>query len=718
MNIKEFKIISGISCASCANRLEKGLLKNEDIKNASVNFAMLNAAIESNLDEKELIKYIESIGFGAILKKNIREIEHEEFLISKKRKFNLILCFGLTLPIIIIHMSHVHFKFADILQLVLSTLILIFPGREFFLNTIKSLRYFSTNMDTLVSISALFSWLYSLYILFVKKASSEHLYFETTAILIFFILVGKYIENKVKNKASDSIRSLVSLRPEYSHVVKNNTLKESYSVAEDVFDLNSIFLKVGDRVLVKAGEIIPADGTIIVGSSNIDSSFMTGESIPIKVNTGDTIYAGCINLSSPIEMNVTNAIGNSEIDKIISLVETTQNTKSKYQLLADKISNVFVPVILAISFICFFIWFILSNNIELSIMNAIAVLVVACPCALGLATPTAVLVASGKSAKKGILIKDSSVLEVLSKIKTIVFDKTGTLTSGKMQVIEYHSLSSEDQLDIMSMVFQGESKSDHPAARAICDWIRLNFKLKNIIMSDIEISEIAGTGLEIKFNNEIIFIGSDNNFNLNKQELNYNENYSHVVIKKNNILQGYFIIGDIIRPEAKYTIDELKKLDIELIISSGDIESATKFVAIETGIEEYYFKQSPHDKYLLVKKLLDKNKLVAMIGDGINDAPALSVASVAIAMGNGTKLASSSAQIILKNSSINNIYKAIQISKVTVKIIKQNLFWAFSYNIVLIPMACIGNLNPILASFFMGFSSILVVLNSLRININ
>ncbi len=591
----------------------------------------------------------------------------------------------------------------------LAFVVVFIIGWQFHKGMFLQLKSLRSNMDTLISVGTLSAYFYSLYAMF----TNQHVYFETAATIITLILLGKYLEEKSKGRASTAIKQLLSLGVKQAIVLENgNELKKD--IAEII---------IGDIILVKPGEKIPLDGEIVDGTTSIDESMLTGESMPVSKILGDMVYGATINNQGVIEVKVNKIGKDTVLSQIIKLVEDAQSSKAPIQKLADKVSGIFVPVVIIISILTFVVWFwLLSAGFETSLINAVAVIVIACPCALGLATPTAIMVGSGKGAANGILIKDSQSLEIAHKVDAVVFDKTGTLTEGKPSITDINTTSHKfSTSELMSLACSLESASEHSLALAFTSYSKEN----NIDLqkaSNVEV--IQGKGLKGNISSKQVYIG--NTKLLDDLKISPNavyqvafENYASqaktpMYFVAENEVVGVIAVADIIRSTSKQAIEKLQK-DTDVYMLTGDHKLTAKAIAKQLGIKKVIAEVLPDQKVEQIKKLQSKGKIVAFVGDGINDAPALTLADLGIAIGSGTDIAMESGNIVLMKSDPNSVKSAIDLSKKTFKTIKQNLFFAFIYNVVAIPLAAMGFLNPMIAAAAMSLSSVSVVTNSIRI---
>lgn len=716
--------IKGMSCSACSNSLEKYLNKQNGIINATVNLVLSQASIEynDNLSIEDLNKFISDAGFESL---GI----YDETKINKTNKRNKIIIpiTFLTILVLYISMSHMlslpSIPYLDMMKnpinYTISLLILTIPyliyGFDIIKNGYKNLIHAHPNMDTLVFIGVLSSLIYSIYntILLLKGNTSlvDSLYYESCIVVIYFIKLGRQIETKNKEKTLDAIKELVTITPSYALLKVGNEVKE-VTIDE---------IKENDILVCKPGMKLAVDGIITNGTTHIDESFITGESIPSKKEKGNKVIAGSLNIDGYIEYKAEKIGKNSTISEIVRLVVEATNTKSPISKLADKVSGIFVPLVMLIAIITLISYLLLGYNLNISLTRFVTVLVISCPCALGLATPLAVVVAMGITARNGILIKTSKVLEAINKVDTIVFDKTGTLTYGNLKISKLCNYSNYNNSKLLNIVSSIESKSNHPIASA--------FKTNDKLQKVTSFKNIDGIGLKGVINNKEYYVGNNKlikklkiNNTHSKDELDLVNNGNSIiyVIEDNNII-ALIGVKDIIRKEAKEVIKKLNNMNKNVIMLTGDNEITAQVIAKELGIKEVIANVLPKDKAEKIKELMSNNKYVMMVGDGINDAVSLVTANIGVALSSGTDIANNSADVILMNNNLINIINMFHISKKTITNIKQNLFLAFFYNICMIPLA-IGllskwniNMNPMLGSIAMTLSSITVVLNALRL---
>lgn len=721
--------IGGMSCSACSSGFEKYLNKQDGIKNASVNLVLGQALIEygDDLTLDVLNRFVKEAGFESL---GIYAEKKQEK--KKSGKVILIVFSILSILVLYISMSHmVHLPVIPFLHimkypinyslcLTLLSIPYLFYGFDIFKNGYKNLIHKSPNMDTLVSIGVLSSFLYSLFgtimILNGRHEYVENLYFESACIVIYFIKIGRFIDSKSKEKTKEAITDLVQITP--TKAILKTTDGEKEITLDEV--------KKGDILICKPGMKVAVDGVITNGSSHIDESFITGESIPVKKETGSSIVAGSLTIDGYIEYKAERIGKDSTISEIVRLVVEATNTKAPIAKIADKVSGVFVPSIMIIAFLTLIIYLLLGSGINTSLTHFVTVLVVACPCALGLATPLAIVVSEGLCAKNGILVKKSETLENAHKVDTIVFDKTGTLTYGNLKISEIYNYSNYTEKELIRIVASIESKSTHPIANAFVNYANDN-KLKLFQINDFK--NLTGLGLNAIIEKNKYYIGNNkiikkldiNNNHIKDEEVLSKQGNSIVYVVENNKVIALIGVKDIVRDNAKKVIKELKKLNKQVIMLTGDNELTANVIVRELGIDEVIANFLPKDKVNKIKELMSSNKKVMMIGDGINDAPSLATANIGVSVSSGTDIANNSADVILMNDNLINLLNLITISNKTIRNIKQNLFWAFFYNICMIPIA-IGlfsrwniNMNPMVAGFAMTISSLTVIFNALRL---
>ena len=715
--------IGGMTCSACSSGLEKYLNKQEGVKEATVNLVLSIATITyENITVKDIERYIKEAGFTSL--GEFKGIEDK--VTNKNDKIKLILLGLLIIFMMYISMGnmlnlpsipYLNHNYPLILSttMLIITLIYLIYGLDIIKSGIKNLLHKMPNMDTLVMFSVIFSFLYSLYnyinILWENNTLLHNLYFESTCMVIYFIKLGRVIEDSSKDKTKDAIRKLVQITPSYAVVKKNN--KELKVTIDEV--------EVGDTLICKAGEKIAVDGIVTKGKTHVNESFITGESAPVLKEKGANVIAGSICYDGLIEYTAKKIGRDSTISEIVKLVVESTNTKTKIQRLADKVSGIFVPVILLIAFLTFIIQLLIGLPLETSLIHMVTVLVVACPCALGLAVPLVVVVSNGICAKKGLFLRNSEVLEKARTIDTVVFDKTGTLTFGTLKIFKTYNYSSYKDNELINIVSNIEKNSSHPISTA--------FKVKKKL-EVTNFKTINGEGIKASINKKVYYLGNNSLLKDLKIKDNYKEDYNNLinngcsiiyVIEDNNII-GLIGVKDIVRSNVKSVIKKFNDNNIEVIMLTGDNEVTAGIIAKELGITKVISNVLPKKKASTIKDLVSKGRKVIMVGDGINDAPALVNATIGISVNDGTDVAMDSADVILMNNDISNILDLIKISKKAYLIIKENLFWAFFYNLLMIPIA-MGllenygiSMSPMFASIAMTISSLTVVINSLRLS--
>lgn len=723
--------VDGMTCSACSNGLEKYLNKQNGIYNASVNLVMANAYIEYDekiLDVEKIEGFIKKAGFKSL--GEFKEIKIESR--NKVKKIEFIFYTVLAILLMWISMGHMinlpTIPFLDphmhttnyIISLLILTILFIIYGFDIIKNGYKNLIHKTPNMDTLVSIGVITSFLYSLYNVYLVYSGDHHqvmnLYFESAAIVIYFIKLGRYIDGVSKDKTKEAIQKLVEITPNKAIIKIDGKLKE--------VTLDEIHK--GDIVVCKPGEKIAVDGEIIQGKAHLDESFITGESKPQSKETGSKVIAGSLNYDGYIEYKAERIGKESTVSEIVRMVVDATNTKAPIAKVADKVSGYFVPVVIVLAILTFIVYLAIGQTIETTITVFVTILVVACPCSLGLATPLAIIVSEGICATNGILIKQSAILENAQKTNVVVFDKTGTLTYGKLKISEVRNYSKLTDNELLQIVGSIEEKTTHPIGNAFTDYMKEN-KISPLNINEFE--NIAGYGIIGKVDNKNIIIGSSKI--LNKYDVNnlYEQDEKDLTGKGNSIV--YVIqdkeilaligVNDIVREEAKEVINTLSSMNIETIMLTGDNKETASKIAQELGISRVVSDVLPKEKANMVNELKTGNRFVMMCGDGINDSPALANADIGISVKSGTDIAMDSSDVILTKNNLSSIVKLINISKKTIKNIKQNLFWAFFYNCLMIPVAMgifrgIGiSITPMIASLAMVFSSITVILNALRL---
>ena len=751
--------VKGMHCASCASIIEKTFNKIEGVELAEANYGTESVKLsynESKTSPEQLSEQIEKFGYSLELptaesmemsydehaahlglnqskKEKLAEVYSQKSLVISAIPLAIFSIFIMGWDILaqyalVPQMSHTIKEFFDHLLPIFSTYMLFVVGKPYLLGFYRFLRYGKANMDTLIGIGTVSAFVYSFAVTAFADVlrpfiNVDHTYYDVTIVVIAFIALGKYLEARSKVKTGDAIEKLLNLQAKTALVVRDGK--------EIEISINEVVS--GDLVIVKPGAKIPVDGILIEGSSFIDESMVTGEPMPIQKKSGDSVVSGTINTTGSFTFKATKVGSETLLAQIIKMVEEAQGSKAPIQALADKISSVFVPIVLVIAFLSFGLWLLLgsgslgfSQSLSFGLVSFVGVLVIACPCALGLATPTAIIVGVGKGAKEGILIKDAATLEKLHKVNTVVVDKTGTITKGKPTLTDIENLSNLENQELISILAALENKSEHPIAHAIVNFA----KEKGIKFEEVlNFENIQGKGLKGSINGVEYFVGNAklvNDLGISFDVLKLNkftqQGKTPVIVATKEKVLGFVMVSDEIKTESVEAIKNLHALGIRVVMLTGDDEKAARHIASLVGIDEVIAHVLPQDKLLKIKELQSQGQIVAMAGDGVNDAPALAQADIGIAMGTGTDVAIESAGITLLGGDMSKLVKAIKLSKITMRGIKQNLFWAFVYNIIGIPLAAglfypiFGwVLNPVFAGFAMAASSVSVVLNSLRI---
>ncbi|UZJ79909.1 heavy metal translocating P-type ATPase [Fictibacillus sp. KU28468] len=721
--------ISGMTCSACAARIEKGLKKQNGILDANVNLALETATVSyqpSEISVSEMIKKVEDLGYGASLKEtdgnkaaDLREKEIQNQ--TGKFLFSLIL----SLPLLWAMASH--FSFTSFIylpdmfmnpwvQLALATPVQLIVGKQFYTGAYKALKNKSANMDVLVALGTSAAYFYSLYLTIQAAANGNNmpeLYFETSAVLITLILLGKLFEARAKGRSSEAIKKLMGLQAKTALVIRNG--EELELPLEEVV--------AGDVVSVKPGEKIPVDGEVVGGYSAVDESMLTGESVPVDKASGDTVIGATINRNGFLKIKATKVGRDTVLSQIIKVVEEAQGSKAPIQRLADRISGIFVPIVVGLAVVTFLIWFfwLVPGDFSGALEKLIAVLVIACPCALGLATPTSIMAGSGRSAEFGILFKGGEHLENTHLIDTIILDKTGTVTNGRPVLTDILPASGLSEQELLVLAGSAEKNSEHPLAQAIVEGMTERDLMP---LSSSRFEAIPGHGIQAVVDGKRVLIGTRKLLNdhdiplqaiLGKMEELEEQGKTVMLAAIDGEYSGMVAVADTIKETSKEAISRLNAMNIDVWMITGDNTRTAKAIANQAGIEQVIAEVLPEGKAEEVKKLQQKGRKTAMVGDGINDAPALAAADIGMAIGTGTDIAMEAADITLIRGDLNSIADAIFMSKRTIRNIKQNLFWAFAYNALGIPIAASGFLAPWLAGAAMAFSSVSVVLNALRL---
>ena len=732
--------VTGMTCANCAANIERALNKKvPGIVNASVNFASERVSVEyipGIATLPEMVSAIEAAGYGAISPEEISAGEDAEQMArqaeirDQTRKFIVGVIFAF--PLFLLSMAR-DFSFigpwsqaawVNWLFWVLATPVQFYTGWDYYVNGLKSLKNKSANMDVLVAMGSSVAYFYSMALL-IFPAFGQHVYFETSAVIITLIKLGKMLESRTKGRTGGAIRKLIGLRPKTATIIENNIEKE----------IPISRVQIDDTVLVRPGERIPVDGIVIEGASAVDESMLSGEPLPVDKRIGDKVVGGTINGEGLLKFTA-QAIGKDTVlAQIIRLVQEAQGSKAPIQALADKVAAVFVPAIIAIAIIVFFIWWGIAGEFVPAMIRLVAVLVIACPCALGLATPTAIMAGTGKGAERGILFKNSEALEMATKLDTIVLDKTGTITIGKPAVVDIIPFAAQCKTkeELLKLGASVEKGSEHPLGKAI---VRYAESEKVPLTTPEEFKASGGLGVQARINGKMVMVGKPDWFRELGIDISsdaerirqlQSQGKTVMVVARENRLCGLIAVSDELKADSSEAIQELHNLHLKVVMLTGDNLQTAQTIGNQVRIDDIFAEVKPDEKSSRVKQLQDKGRRVGMVGDGINDAPALAQADVGLAIGTGTDVAIETADVILSSGSLGGVSRAIRLSRATMNTIKENLFWAFGYNVILIPVAAgilypfeslpniLRQLHPILAALAMAFSSVSVVTNSLRL---
>jgi len=716
-----------MTCAACSARVEKKLDSLEGVKAANVNLGTEKATVEylpEQITVADLIKAVRSVGYEAEIVEDIsrdQEMEEKEAEIQNLRIL-LVISIALSLPLLLsMLLSILGWDWAgtawlhnQYFQLIIATPIQFLIGARFYQQSYYALRSGSANMDVLIAMGTSAAYFFSLYNVFFEEVGlgmMKSLYFETSAIIITLVLLGKYFEAVAKGKTSEAIRKLAALQAKTARVVR-----EGVEV-----DIPIEEVEIGDIVIVRPGEKVPVDGRIVEGHSSLDESMLTGESIPVDKQIGDMVFGATINKFGTFKLEATRIGKETALAQIIKMVEDAQGSKAPIQKIADQVAGVFVPTVLAIAAVTFVIWYLLGQGINQALFSAVAVLVIACPCALGLATPTAIMVGTGKGAENGILIKGGEHLEAAYKLNAVVVDKTGTITKGIPELTDVLSLGDLEPDDILQLASIAEKRSEHPlgvaiAARAI--------EVFGQLSEPDSFEAIPGRGVQAVVDGKTVYVGTrrlmrEKGIDIEGLESRITEledqGKTAMLMAVEDKLAGILAVADTVKESSPEAIADLQNMGIEVYMITGDNHRTADAIARQVGIRHVLAEVLPENKAEQVNQLQAEGKIVAMVGDGINDAPALATAHIGMAMGTGTDIAMEAADITLMRGDLRTIPAAIRLSRQTMRKIKQNLFWAFIYNIIGIPIAALGMLNPVIAGAAMAFSSVSVVTNSLTL---
>ena len=726
--------VSGMTCATCALRIEKGLKNVAGVNLASVNLATEKATVEYDpklVEEGQFEKLIRDLGYDAIQEPSQdldtqaavdstdreKELRQRE---ARKLRVSFIVSASLSVPLLVamfaglFNIEALMFLHNPVVQLALATPVQFVIGYRFYKHAYKSLRSGSPSMDVLVALGTSAAYLYSIYNGFLRSlpvGQSPALYFEASAIIITLVLLGKLLEAVAKGRTSEAIKRLIGLQPKTARVLRSG---------EEV-DIPIAEVQVGEVVLVRPGEKIPVDGEIINGSSAVDESMITGESIPAEKAAGDPVIGATINTFGAFSFKASKVGKDTVLAQIIRVVEEAQGSKPPIQRLADRVAGIFVPVVLGVAVITFLIWLLAAGNLTMGLISAVAVLVIACPCAMGLATPTAIMVGTGKGAENGILIRSGESLELAYKLNAVVLDKTGTITRGKPSVTDVVSLNGWSRADLLRVAGAAEKNSEHPLGIAVFEAARSELKG---IEESTEFQTTPGKGVQAVVEGRAVLIGTrsylrEHNVSIEAVEDQVSEleaaGKTVMLLSVDGTAQGLLAVADRVKDSSRRAIQVLKEMGLQVYMITGDNRRTAEAIGREVGVADIMADVLPERKAQAVEEIRKQGKIVAMVGDGINDAPALVTADIGMAMGTGTDIAMESADITLMNGDLMSVPIAIQLSQRTMRKIKQNLFWAFFYNIVGIPIAALGMLNPIIAGAAMAFSSVSVVSNSLSL---
>jgi len=726
--------VTGMTCATCALRIERGLKNVTGVNHASVNLATEKATIEyapGTIEEGRFERLIRDLGYGAVLEAGrgtdsgpvVDSSDREKELRGReirKLRVSFIVSAVLSFPLLVamfaglFRIEALMFLHSPIVQLALATPVQFVIGSRFYKHAFKSIRSGSPSMDVLVALGTGAAYLYSIYNGFFRDlpaGQSPALYFEASAIIITLVLLGKLLEAAAKGKTSEAIKRLIGLQPKTARVLNNG----------EEIDIPISELEVGQIVLVRPGERIPVDGEILDGSSAVDESVITGESIPVEKSRADRVIGATINTYGAFTFRAIKVGRDTMLAQIIRIVEQAQGSKAPIQRLADRVSGIFVPVVLAVAAVTFLVWLLAAGDMTMGLISAVAVLVIACPCAMGLATPTAIMVGTGKGAENGVLIRSGESLELAHKLDAVVFDKTGTITLGEPALVDVVALNGWSRSEILRFAGAAERNSEHPLGVAIAEAARSEL---GKIEEPRSFQAAPGKGIRAQIEEHTVRVGTrsylaESDITLDSIEDRIEqleaEGKTVILLSVDEQVRGLLAVADKVKESSRTAIQTLKAMGLEVYMITGDNRRTAEAIGREVGVDQVMAEVLPESKARAVEQIRKQGKTVAMVGDGINDAPALVTSDIGMAMGTGTDIAMESADITLMNGDLMSVVSAIQLSQRTMRKIRQNLFWAFFYNTIGIPIAAFGMLNPIIAGAAMAFSSVSVVSNSLSL---